>query len=482
MSDVFGNGCERKIFAGVFKRDEEVTSRRNLLRTTMNVPSAYKNEYQVFWRMMDDKPKLLFDKEYLRLFMTVHKGSLQKSPNIDLQQFTVGDQEPYDAFVDSCINLFDECCREEVDNGTYELAIEKFKLQYLNEETFSTLDNCAEIIADGKRVKGRDLQGYDDMRHYMTDRFSALDKVKEGSTRKGAIVYGVNDEEEDKQVQRKKIGSWGLPSMDKASPIMDGTMIGVLAPPKNGKSRFCYGEIENLIVQGVNCLVWSKENGVRGAEAIIRARNFNRNFNTNVTPEKRKFVDDNAILNGTFDKPEYKQLEEANWFEFRHREDYGRLVSIDEDLCIETFIDIIDEQVSKYDIKVICVDYLQIMESTTNSLSHFEVVAQGYRKLLQYIKNKNIAGFFPAQVKTGVIDVLGKTKDLGALDLRGAGAESSEVIRTPDINICLYGSPAGMKMGQMSLITLPSRCIPAIDPFDMQIDLGSASFFEVREE
>ena len=304
MSEIFGGECERKIFAGIFKNDEDVATRRNLLRSAMAVPNAYKNEYQVFYRMLDDKPALMFDKEYLKLYLTIHKGKFTKNNNIDLQQFNMGEQDSYLAFMDSCINLFDECHREEVDNAAFELALEKFKMQYISQESIGILEDCAEIISDGKTIKGRQKQGYEDMRRHMTDKFTALDKVTTGSTRKGAIVYGVNDEDDDKQAERKAIGHWGIPSLDKAIDIMEGTMISVLAPPKNGKSRICYSLVEELISQGVNCLVWSKENGPKGAENIIRAKNFNRNFNSNVTPENKKFLDDSAIAQNKFAKPE----------------------------------------------------------------------------------------------------------------------------------------------------------------------------------
>ena len=271
MSELIGIEVMQKIFAGVFKRDEEVITRRNMLMNTMGVQAAYKNEYQVFYTMLTDKPTIAFDKDYLRLYLTVHRGFFLKNPNIDLGSFGMGDQEPFAAFVDSCINLFDECCKEVVELADYETSIEKFKLSYMSQESLDILENCAEMLGDGKQYRGKIRQGYDDMRGYMVDRFSALDKLEEGSIRKGAIVYGVNDTDNDKQVYRKKIGNWGIPSLDAEGSILEETMISVIAPPKNGKSRFSYSLIEELITQGVNCLVWSKEIGVKGTEAIIRA-------------------------------------------------------------------------------------------------------------------------------------------------------------------------------------------------------------------
>lgn len=483
MSELIGSEVERKIFAGVFKRDEEVLSRRNMLMNIMGVQSAYKNEYQVFYTMLTDKPTLAYDKEYLRLYLTVHRGFFLKNPNIDMGTFGMGDQEPYAAFVDSCINLFDECCKEPIEMADFETSIEKFKLSYMSQESLDILENCAEMLGDGKQYRGKVRQGYDDMRRYMIDTFSTLDKLEEGSLRKGAIVYGVNDTDTDKQVHRKKIGNWGIPSLDAAGSILEETMISVIAPPKNGKSRFSYGLVEELITQGVNCLIWSKENGVRGSEAIIRAKNFNRNFNNGVTPESRKYITDQSIIEDKFDRPEYKELEAANWFNFRHREDYGTLVNMDEDLLIEDFIQLIDEQVMRYNIKFICVDYLTIIDTKNSSdKATHELAGLAYRKMLQYIKNRKIAGIFPAQVKQTAIDVLNKSKDLGALDLRNAGGETSEVIRTPDVNICLYASTPEIKMGKMTLIPLPSRSMRTIDPIPMHIDLGTASFVEVAPE
>lgn len=107
---------------------------------------------------------------------------------------------------------------------------------------------------------------------------------------------------------------------------------------------------ENELVYGKNVLIISD---CITSEFWIREINFNRNFNSGLDPKSTdiKILKADDILYDTYEKPWYKELEIASWFNFRHREDYGRL-RVDHKVqllnCDKSIIDLIDECLAKY--------------------------------------------------------------------------------------------------------------------------------------
>lgn len=476
---------EKIIFARLFKQDDEIVELRNELKTEINTSSAFQNEYYVFYTLIFNYPKLKFSKEFLRMYLMSQKGKFQKAPTIDYTSFTFGDTDPYVSFTDSCLEVFDECCRMETTTDLFELHLAQYKECYINRASLELLESGASILAEGKKVGNRVIQGYAGLRSYLTDGFTKIDKVFEKSKRKGAITYGVTPEDdEDKVTGLVKLGDYGIKALEGKLGIFEGEMHSILAPSKGGKSRLCAYIIEHILCDyGNNCLVWSVENGVRGFEYLIRARHFNRIYNSAATNPFDKKVINDGMLRGQFPmSDEIKKMEEASWEGFKVNESYGRLTSLDEDLNIDTFIDIIDEQVKKNNIKVICVDYLQLMgRGSTNITSPNELISEAYKKMLQYCKHSKVAGIFPCQFKQTAIGSLSKMSDAELMnaELRDTAGGSFEVIKTPDVNVSLFGTTANIRNGEMKLLSLPSRNMGGFDPIDLYVDFGACTYMSV---
>lgn len=115
-----------------------------------------------------------------------------------------------------------------------------------------------------------------------------------------------------------------------------------------------YFVAENEIVYGKNVLIISDS---ITTETKIRAINFNRNFNSGLDPKSPniKILKADDIIQGTYDKPWYKELESANWFNFRHREDYGRFYAVYAN-CDKSIIDVIDDCLDEFGADYIFVD------------------------------------------------------------------------------------------------------------------------------
>lgn len=481
MSDLESMSFEKIIFARLFKQDENVVMMRNMLKTELNASRAFVNEYFIFYNMLIESPKLHFDKEYLKLYLTINKGSFMHVDRIDYSCFTFGDTEPYLNFCDSCLTLLDECCKTEVTDAQYELNLKKYKMVYIKKESIRILEDGADIITEGKKVGSRRYDGYSDMRRYTVEEFSKLDKLTEKSKRNGTIVYGITPQEEAQQKTLKCLGGYGIPALDEHIKIYEGEMHNICAPAKGGKSRFCTSVLETCLVEyGQNCLIWSLENGQKGWEYLFRARHFNRVHNKGVTDPRNKVVLDDDMLRKGEMTPEIKAMEQASWLAFQSNDSYGKLANMDEDLCLDNFIEKIDEQVSLYDIKIICVDYLQLISRGVSGagMQDNAVIADAYKRMLQYLKSKNIAGIFPCQFKQTAVSSLSKItpEELVNAELRDSAGGTYEVIKTPDVNLALYATTAGLRSGDLTILSIPSRTSAVFAPIPLIADFGSSTF------
>lgn len=477
---------KNRIFAGLYKLSEDgVEVRRQEFLKVYNDPKVFRDEYYILAILVKEYSKLSLSKNFLESFLASNRAVLEKSPNIDLQRFKVtSDDDVFVEFLQSCKVMHDELQKITFTNQEFMESLEIYKMNYINEESISLLEESVQILSDGVKIRGKMQVGYDDMRSHLKGGFKALDELTEKKERKGIITYGINDMDDAEREREaiKLITPYGIAGLDKhIGGIWEGEMVSLLAPAKGGKSRMSTFILHNAVVHGTNILMWSIENGYKGWEALIRARHFEYFFNENSTDtSNRKWIDDDAIRKGSM-SPEVRDMELASWTDLKSNHTYGKITSLDEDFDIDNFIEIIDNAVKMNDVKLICVDYLQLVQGSGRA-SKNEKVAEAYQKMLQYLKANKIAGIFPGQLKqtaTGSLSKMDAAEMLNT-ELRDAAGESYEVIKTPDVNLALYANVEELKQGRMRILSIPSRNHKQFDPIELNCDLGSCSFYDAN--
>ena len=474
------------IFSGLYKTSEEgMEIRRQEYLKTFPDPKVFEDEFYVFAVLVKDYPKLKLSKTFVENFLKTNRPILEKSSNINMQKFKMSsDEDPFVEFVSSCKATHDELQKMPVNNGDFMEALEMYKMNYINERSLTALEESAQILSEGIRKRGKDLVGYNDMRNHLTNSFKSLDELMDKKERKGVITYGINDMDDAEREKEavKLISPYGIEELDKhTGGIWEGEMISLLAPAKGGKSRMSTFILHNAVVHGTNILMWSIENGYKGWEALIRARHFEYFYTQHITDTKQHFgVNDDQIRKGSL-APNVKDIELASWTDLKSNHTYGKITSLDEDFDIDTFIEVIDNAVKMNDIKLICVDYLQLVQGSGRA-SKQERVAEAYQKMLQYLKANKIAGIFPGQLKQTATGSLSKmdAADIVNTELRDAAGESYEVIKTPDVNLALYANVEELKQGRMRILSIPSRNHKQFDPIELNCDLGSCTFTSAK--
>lgn len=473
---------EALIFSAIFKSDDGVYRRKQELLTTFTTPEVFKNEYYVFFILTKDFPRVVPHEDFIRLFLQTNRAVFQKSKHIDLTNFRVSENDPYVEFVNSCIELFKECQKREVSDIDFYRSLEMYKMEYINRTSIEILEESAMILSEGVGQGRYVKSGYEDMRSNLKQKFLNLDNMMNKSDRKGIITYGLTDEEEEENSGKlERVTTFGIEHLDKAiGGIYEGDMVSLLAPAKGCKSRFATYVLHNAIVNhGASVVMWSIENGYKGWEALIRARHFNWFYNSRVTDASQKrFIDSDMIRKGEL-PPDLAEMELASWTDLKCNTNYGRFATIDEDFNLDNFLEITENAVNEIGAKFICLDYLQLIQAGSNrNMKKNEAIAQAYMQTLQFLKRKKIAGIFPAQIKQDVIDEILRTdeEDLINLELRDSAAESYEVIKTPDVNIMLFGTQESIRNGDMKLLSVASRNSAPFKPIQLFADAGSCTF------
>ena len=116
------------------------------------------------------------------------------------------------------------------------------------------------------------------------------------------------------------------------------------------------------------------------------------------------------------------------------------------------------------------------------NISKSQAIGQAYQKLLDYAKKRNITVISPAQFTQDFMNEMAKAKDGSSHEVRTAGGESSEIVRTPDINIALYATAEDLIRKEMTILSVPSRLASPFPAFKIYCDLKSCVFSSIDEE
>ena len=121
-----------------------------------------------------------------------------------------GVADSYNEFCITCVNTYKSCVNSEVvSDEEFILAIEQYRIEYINEQSIILMQDSAAIMTDGMPYGRRTLNGFQDMQTYMKRGLQALENLDNGSSHIGIITYGDN-EPEDMSNDLKTICEFGI--------------------------------------------------------------------------------------------------------------------------------------------------------------------------------------------------------------------------------------------------------------------------------
>lgn len=475
------------IIASLIQDTPECIKNRSLV-FGMYTTDMFKDEnyliYYLLYRFRESK--LTPDAKFLELFFMNNSKVLKDAgEKLDLTAFVEKDVDEITSYIAATSKHFTRLQKMRVlVNNEFMLTLEKYKLILLAIEASKIYGMASRILVDGVRVGRKDLMGYPDSKAYINREFARLDAISNREAGEGFVqMRGFNEIDDKKQIVQ--VSSWGITELDKHfGGIYSSKFISILAPPKNGKTKLCAQLAHRTsVLHGNGIVVWALEGGRKAFDAQLRSKHFNYMYNSGVTDikDKKIGVDAETIKNNAFKTDQLRQLEDASRIDLYNNPNYGEVLYIEKPCNVETFIDELDTAVQTINAKVIVMDYLQLIGSESKNYKKNERIGDAYIALLKYINTKNITIISPAQYTQEFLKEIAKTGAEGNIEVRGAGGESAEIIRTPDINIALWASAEDLIRGQMSFLSVPSRGSQPFPKLDVLCDLSCCDFYSKPE-
>ena len=489
----------RVIFTGVLigglRTDNPIVREKvNLTRVCLarfigTFPSnVFQNEYAVFYDILVNLNTRTFTQNQLSEIIDNNRDIILKSPYVDLSGYAAitdgrqtTDDEKIQAFkrnmIDMLIELSNELVTEEEFNSSCIIYIDWFKNQFM----LQTAQAMSLIMSDmgyEERKPGGKLKkysGYDDAQNYYNERMKIMRELSE-ENRIREFTVDVNWYEEEiireKVSDDKALLTFGIQEIDETvGELRRGNMLGILGPPKGGKTRMSNFIVQRALSLGLNVCVWPLEGTNEEWIAMQLASYIKRTNNISMNSKE--------ILQRTYMSDSNKvKIVTAAKVALAKDENMGRLSFIEGVAYVEDFLDVLQshyDNENPYDVLVI--------DSLVNVMSRkgkgkVERISEGYMMLKNFINNvlkRPALAVVPAQLKQSVVDYVRKNPE-ETLDVT-SGGESAETIRTPDEVIGLFSTKEERNSNIMKIYSVASRHSGAFDDFMVRCDLQCCHFY-----
>lgn len=457
---------------------------------TFAKPQVFRNEnFVIFTVLFNYRSKLKrinIDEEFLKLFLNRNRGILQKSRSyIDINAYGEIDGSVELGYISGVLKHFKRLASmEEISVPEFETCFEKYLIEFKAIETEKAYNQASIILTEGLTLGRKKYFGFEDSTNFLNRKIAEIKGLVDMQEGTGFTTAREMLNEEKETVKSEKVADWGrLKTLnDVYGGIYTGMFYQFIAPPKTGKSKLCAKETHIAAIEwGTNVSVWAIEGGKEAFLAQLRAIHFDYIYNRNVGITEKKFgVSQDVILHDKFPNDELKQLELSSKLDLASNEDYGSIDFIDRPFNVETFLEDIDTSIKSNNSRMLVIDYLQLIGSSTN-IDERKAVADAYKKLLKYCKTNNIAVVSPGQYKQEAMDKLINMKDTSQAEMRTAGGSSSEVIRTPDVIFALWATTQDITNNTIKIISMPGRFSKPFPQIDVITDFESCQFIEVEK-
>ena len=452
-------------------------------------PQLFRDEnyilFSIFYFYRSKLRYIKIDGEFIKLFLNRNRDLLTRSKGyIDINTYGEVDGSTELGYIAGVVKHFNRLkTLPDITIEDFETYFEKYLIEFKAIEAGKVFRQAQLILTDGLKIGRRQYFGFEDSQSYCKKKLAEIEGLVDQNMGSGFIK--MSEVLMDEKPDNKKpilIGDFGRikPLNDAYGGIYTGMFYSFIAPPKSGKSklsaRLCYN---TAILAGNNVTVWAQEGGHEAWSAQMRAIHFDYVYNTGTDLVDRKFgVTQEVIMHDSFKTDELRQLELSSKLDLASNQDYGSIDYIDRPFNVETFIEDIDTSVKENNSKLVVIDYLQLIGSSTG-MTERERIAEAYKKLLTYCKKNNVAVMSPAQFKQESFDDMIKKSSVDGADLRTAAGGSSEVLRTPDVLFALWASVDDIRNNSMKIISLPSRMNAAFPNINLRIDLATCQFISI---
>lgn len=473
---------ERKIIS--------VTSKVNRSRFTGFFPTnIFQDEYAILYDIMFIQKMPMVNIDQIPTIIENNRDLVLDSPFVNLNK--VGklengvpllDDDKIALFTQNIQDMIKEFSNRYVSEEEFNSSARVFIDWYRNTFMLETSHRMAMIMSnDGyteqkPNKRKQHYAGVDDAQKYYNERLKILNELSD-THRVRTIVIGEEWYKQEIELDHAKgannaILDYGITKIDMAfGELRRSNMLGILGPPKGGKTRFTNYLVSRALSKGLNVCVWPIE-GTKDEWMSMQIAAY-------LAREKDRRMSSKDILFHKYENEQIRQLVTAAKLEFINSDKMGKLSFIESMAYVEDFLSILETHYDNENpFDVVVIDPLVNIMSKTGRTRN-DRVSEAYTSLKNFItyrlKSPAIA-ILPTQLKQTTIDYL-RSHPEETIDVT-AGGESSETIRSPDTVIGIMSTKEERAANLMHMYSVASRHSADFDDFQVRADLKCCHFYD----
>ncbi|GHU92844.1 hypothetical protein FACS1894208_00870 [Clostridia bacterium] len=484
------------MFAGIFRREAfetesalEKAHGENLAKFSAHfADNIFQDEYSVLYELAAVRRLVTGGWDIMESVIDENREMILSAPQVNLKRGNANSTESddYDAFVSLVRALYTRVCDMTFTSVTGFTSacngfIELFEKRYMRKvlQNMSAILNSSEPWVDFRGGRRHEYLGYNGANEYYLVERTRIDALR-GAQRARQFVVGtdwLHEQLDTKyQAQRKlrteRLCEIGIPEIDNAWAGLRRThFIGVIGPPKGGKTTLSAFFVYKLLRAGKRVAVWAMEGSAQESwiDKLLIARSFEKGYELTV-----KDLRDGMYSAGG---EKSRKLEEL------HAElTLGdRLSFIEETGYVEDFLDVIDGHYRAYNpFDALVIDSPINLQSRTGRKKS-EYLSSAYILLKDYAEHKLAVPpvvICTAQFKQDALKEARNSVEIVFDDT--SGGETAETIRTPDDVLGLFGTPEQKDAHRTTLYHIASRHSALFKPLQVRADFEHSFFSSVN--
>lgn len=456
--------------------------------------NIFENEYAFFYSMIMDCKLNVFYEVSIEKAIETNRDFILNSPYIDIDSFIYGfedskvesqtdDMKLY-AFQKEVTTLYKELSNHiepaEIAVQKFESACKEYAEFYTNKLKEDIPHKMARIMSlEGYRVRLPGMRtklykGYDDACEYFRSQDRIIRELEEaGGTRSNVIDQEWLDAQLDGSADEEgaeTIGT-GLEEIDEVvGTIRRSNMVGILGPPKGGKTRFTTHLVARYLEAGYNVAIWPLEGTMEEWLACLES-------NIVYNSPSQVYIDSKSMIFKKYSE-EHTQAVNAAKVKLAIGKDRGKLSFIKGVAYSEDFIDVLKahyETENQFDVIVIDSPVLILSRKGIPKADRISSAYEQLKIFISYGLDKKIVALLPAQLKQSVVDYL-RSHPNETMDVT-AGGESAATVRSPDYIWGLFSSKEERNNGMMKIYDVGARHNGNFGDFYARCKLGCCHFW-----
>lgn len=477
--------------------------------------NIFQDEYAIIYSIVADKGIDTLTESMIGVILRNNIDLVLDSPYVDLSRMFGGslgsaehtptDEEKAEVIISYVLDREKEFSNTYVTEEEYNSAVivfidwfkEQFMLDICQNMTLVMSDEGLTERIPGKRK--RIWKGSSDAKEYYSSKVKILESLTEAKASESLVIDSNWLAQRDSTSGRNKnqrLMKLGIKEIDDYIGWMRrGNMLGILGPPKGGKTSLSNYLVSNALDAGLNVVVipleGTKEEWLSKQKALRIKKDYDISLSSKVILEldfdgKEKDKEKIEITKGDeileVEKGNIRKIVNATEIKMAVDEKLGRLSFLDNAIYLENFEEELDNHYKKCNpFDVIVIDSIVNMSSLSN-MRKTECISNAYMVVKRYIsKVMKVPAMCiaPAQLKQDSVDYLRNHPEATIEDTDGG--ESAETIRTPDEIIGIFSTKVERDAGMCKLYHVASRHSANFPDFYCGSDL-KCSYFYSRPE